>query len=93
MFNILQFQGKNEIEVDVEVEVNEVYENVKVKNPNKKRKIYFTPQENSKEEADKEEKETLVWLSCGRQLQYCTAPHSMILYCNSICLVILLYAV
>ena len=60
MFNILQFQGKNEIEVDVEVEVNEVYENVKVKNPNKKRKIYFTPQENSKEEADKEEKETLV---------------------------------
>merc|ERR1712079_628153 len=53
-------EGKNEIEVDVEVEVNEVYENVKVKNPNKKRKIYFTPQEKSKEKAEKEEKETLV---------------------------------
>ena len=56
MFNVLQFQEKNEIEVDVEVEVNEVYDNVKVKNPNKKRRIYFTPQEKSKEEAEKEER-------------------------------------
>ena len=56
MFNILQFQEKNEIEVDVEVEVNEVYDSVKVKNPNKKRRIYFTPQEKSKEEAEKEER-------------------------------------
>ena len=55
-FNILQFQEKNEIEVDVEVEVNEVYDNVKVKSPNKKRRIYFTPQEKGKEEAEKEER-------------------------------------
>ena len=56
MFNILQFQEKNEIEVDVEVEVNEVYDNVKVKNPNKKKRNYFTPQEKGKEEAEKEER-------------------------------------